>query len=99
MLFAIFATSAILGFLSEAKSGTILVTMEDVRGKKEDVRGKMEERMSDEQMALWYNDQVIYPDKVRINLYYLKNYSFLKDIQMIFCTVLGKKMWYNGEMI
>ena len=46
-----------------------------------------------------YNDQVIYPDKVRINLYYLKHYSFLKDIQMIFCTVLGKKMWYNGEMI
>ena len=72
--------------------------MEEGRWKREDGRGKMEEGMSDEQMALWYNDQVIYPDKVRINLYYLKNYSFLKDIQMIFCTVLGKKMWYNGEM-
>lgn len=46
-----------------------------------------------------YNDEVIYPDKVRINLYYLNNYSFLKDIQMIFCTVLGRKMLYNGEMI
>lgn len=46
-----------------------------------------------------YNDEVIYPDKVRINLYYLDNYSFLKDIQMIFCTVLGKKMLYNGELI
>lgn len=46
-----------------------------------------------------YNDQVIYPDKVRINLYYLKHYSFLKDIQMIICTVLGKKMMYNGELI
>lgn len=46
-----------------------------------------------------YNDQVIYPDKVRINLYYLEHYSFLKDVQMIFCTVLGKKMWYNGERI
>lgn len=68
--------------------------MEDGRWKKEELSGK-----SDEQMALWYNDQVIYPDKVRINLYYLKHYSFLKDIQMIFCTVLGKKMWYNGEMI
>lgn len=43
MLFAIFATSVIFGFLSEAKSGTILVTMEDVRGKKEDGRGKKEE--------------------------------------------------------
>ena len=46
-----------------------------------------------------YNDQVIYPDKVRINLYYLKHYSFLKDIQMIFCTILGKKMMYNSELI
>lgn len=46
-----------------------------------------------------YNDEVIYPDKVRINLYYLNHYSFLKDIQMIFCTVLGKRMLYNGELI
>lgn len=46
-----------------------------------------------------YNDTVIYPDKVRINLYYLDHYSFIKDIQMILCTVLGKKMMYNGELI
>ena len=46
-----------------------------------------------------YNDTVIYPDKVRINLYYLKHYSFWKDIQMILCTILGKRMWYNGEWI
>lgn len=46
-----------------------------------------------------YNDIVIFPDKVRINLYYLDHYSFLKDIQMIACTVLGKKMIYNGEEI
>lgn len=46
-----------------------------------------------------YNDKVIYPDKVRINLYYLRHYSFIKDIQMIFCTVLGRKMQYNNELI
>jgi len=46
-----------------------------------------------------YNDKVIYPDKVRINLYYLHHYSFIKDIKMIFCTVLGRKMNYNGEII
>lgn len=46
-----------------------------------------------------YNDEVIYPDKVRINRYYAEHYSFIKDIQMIFCTVLGKHMMYNGEMI
>lgn len=46
-----------------------------------------------------YNDTVIYPDKVQINLYYLNHYSFVKDIQMILCTVLGKKMMYNNELI
>ncbi len=46
-----------------------------------------------------YNDEVIYPDKVRLNLYYLRHYSFTKDIKMIVCTVLGKKMEYAGEMI
>ena len=46
-----------------------------------------------------YNDEVIFPDKVRINRYYLNNYSFLKDLQMIICTVLGKKMLYGEEEI
>jgi len=46
-----------------------------------------------------YNDEVIYPDKVRINRYYAEHYSFSKDIQMIFCTVLGKHMHYNNEII
>ncbi len=52
-----------------------------------------------QEIATEYNDNVIYPDKVRINLYYLRHYSFIKDIQMILCTVLGKKMMYAGEII
>ena len=50
-------------------------------------------------IAVEYNDTVIYPDKVRLNCYYYRHYSFIKDIQMIFCTVLGKKMMYAGEEI
>lgn len=46
-----------------------------------------------------YNDEVIYPDKVRINRYYAEHYSFVDDIRMIFCTVLGKHMTYNNEII
>lgn len=46
-----------------------------------------------------YNDEVIFPDKVNINLYYLHHYSFIKDIQMIFCTVLGKRMNYDNQLI
>lgn len=52
-----------------------------------------------QEIAVEYNDTVIYPDKVRLNCYYYRHYSFIKDIQMIFCTVLGKKMKYAGETI
>ena len=52
-----------------------------------------------QEIAEEYNDKVIYPDKVRINKYYYEHYSFSKDIQMIFCTVLGTKMKYNNELI
>ena len=55
--------------------------------------------MSDQEIAVWYNDNIIYPDKVRLNCYYYRNYSFVKDIQMIFATVLGKKIEYAGEVI
>lgn len=58
-----------------------------------------EELLAKVENPIDYNDTVIYPDKVRINLYYLDHYSFIKDIQMIFCTVLGKRMKYNNEMI
>lgn len=52
-----------------------------------------------QEIAVEYNDSVIYPDKVRLNCYYYRHYSFIKDIQMIFCTVLGKHMKYAGETI
>ena len=55
--------------------------------------------MTDQELAVWYNDNVIYPDKVRLNCYYYRHYSFIKDIQMIVCTVLGKNMEYAGEVI
>lgn len=52
-----------------------------------------------QEIAIEYNDTVIYPDKVRLNCYYYRHYSFIKDIQIILCTVLGKKMKYAGETI
>lgn len=52
-----------------------------------------------QEIAVEYNDKVIYPDKVRLNCYYYRHYSFIKDIQMIICTVFGKKMEYAGEEI
>ena len=42
---------------------------------------------SEEEIAQWYNDEVIYPDKVRINVDYYHHFSFFKDLLIIFKTV------------
>ena len=55
--------------------------------------------MTDQELAVWYNDTVIYPDKVRLNCYYYRHYSFWNDIEMIFATVLGFKVKFAGEEI
>lgn len=39
-----------------------------------------------------FNDEVLFPDKVRINTEYLENWSFLNDIKIIIYTVLGKDL-------
>lgn len=58
-----------------------------------------EDLLAKQSDAQKYNDEVIFPDKVRINLYYLHHYSFIKDIEMIICTVLGRRMKYDNEII
>ena len=45
------------------------------------------DQRSEDDIALWYNDEVIYPDKVRINCDYYRNYSFFNDIKIIFKTI------------
>ena len=52
-----------------------------------------------QEIAIEYNDNVIYPDKVRLNCYYYHHYSFRKDIEMIFATVLGFKVKFAGEEV
>lgn len=37
-----------------------------------------------------YNCEVIFPDKVRLNLEYIENYGFLKDMKYIIQTIGGK---------
>ena len=78
--------------------------VEDIKSGKADLVSGLENlpdfsQMSDQEIAVWYNDNVIYPDTVRLNCYYYRHYSFIKDIQMIFATVLGRKIEYAGEEI
>ncbi len=37
-----------------------------------------------------YNEEVIFPDKVKINLDYFHNYSFLLDLKIFFKTIIRK---------
>ena len=55
------------------------------------IKYKNEERLLEQQMdPLRYNDTVIFPDKVRINLGYYYNRSFLEDMAIIGKTVFNK---------
>lgn len=42
-----------------------------------------------------YNDEVIFPDKVRINLNYLRNRSFWLDVKIIIYTIMRKDLEEN----
>ena len=46
-----------------------------------------------------YNDEVIFPDKVRINRYYLHHPSFRMDLKMLLATVFCFHFDYGGERI
>lgn len=39
-----------------------------------------------------YNDEVIYPDKVRINIKYLEHWSFWLDLRILFCTIINRDL-------
>lgn len=52
-----------------------------------------------QEIATEYNDTIIYPDKVRLNCYYYRHYSFIKDIEIIIATVLGFKVKFAGEEV
>lgn len=51
-----------------------------------------EELLAKQENPQKYNDEVLFPDKVRINIDYLNNWSFVKDIKIIIYTVLGKDL-------
>ncbi len=48
-----------------------------------------EELLAQQNDPVRYNDEVIFPDKVRINLEYARNRTFLSDVGWVWKTVLG----------
>ena len=51
-----------------------------------------EELLAGQEDPQRYNDEVLFPDKVRINIEYLDNWSFWNDIKIIIYTILGKDL-------
>ncbi|MBE9468866.1 MAG: sugar transferase [Bacteroidetes bacterium] len=51
-----------------------------------------EELLSKVENPIKYNDEVIFPDKVRINKAYMKDWSFWLDIKIIIYTILRKSL-------
>lgn len=76
----------------EGKNRDVLMLKPGITGPASIKYSNEEEILSLQEDPLTYNDQVIYPDKVRINLEYLHRQSFLLDMKIIVYTVLGKKL-------
>ena len=53
-----------------------------------------EEILAKQDDIIKYNNEVIWPDKVAINMKYIENYSFFKDIYYIWKTVVGGNVKY-----
>lgn len=51
-----------------------------------------EELLAAQENPQKYNDEVLFPDKIRLNIEYLNNWSFGNDIKIIIYTVLGKDL-------
>ena len=49
-----------------------------------------EELLAQQEDPQKYNDEVLFPDKVRINIEYLDHWSFWNDIKIIIYTIFGK---------
>ena len=50
-----------------------------------------EDLLSKTENSKKFNDEVIFPDKVRINLQYLENHTLCGDIRIIFLTIFRNK--------
>ena len=51
-----------------------------------------EELLANQDDPISFNDQILYPEKVRINNEYVKNQNFILDLKIIIYTILGKRL-------
>ncbi len=75
--------------LLEGKDRDILLLKPGITGPATLKYRNEEEILSKQEDPLKYNNEVIYPDKVKINLEYLHNHNIVKDFQIILKTIFG----------
>ena len=60
-----------------------------------------EELLANQDDPIRFNDQILYPEKVRINNEYVKNQNFFLDLKIISYTILGKRLreeWAQSDL-
>ena len=60
-----------------------------------------EELLANQDDPIRFNDQILYPEKVRINNAYVKNQNFFLDLKIIIYTILGKRLkedWAQSDL-
>lgn len=80
------------GYADKLKGGDreILLLRPGITGPASLKYSNEEEILAEQDDPIKFNNEVIFPDKVRINLDYLKNRSFWLDIKLIFYTIFRK---------
>jgi len=78
----------------QGKDRVILSVRPGITGPAQLTYRNEEEVLSNQIDAIKYNDEVIWPSKVRINRNYIENYSLFKDFYYIWKTVVGGDVKY-----
>jgi lipopolysaccharide/colanic/teichoic acid biosynthesis glycosyltransferase len=73
----------------QGKDGVILSVRPGITGPAQLAYKNEEEILSKQYDMVKYNNEVIWPDKVAININYIENYSFLRDVYYIWKTIIG----------
>ena len=78
----------------QGKDRVILLVRPGITGPAQLAYKYEEEILSNQDDPVEHNNEVIWPDKVRINLEYIENYSFFRDVYYIWKTIIGGNVKY-----
>ena len=86
----------VLGYADrlQGKDRIILSVRPGITGPAQLIFKNEEEVLAKQDDMVKYNNEVIWPDKVAINMRYIENYSFLRDVYYIWKTIVGGDVKY-----